>query len=251
MWFNPVMPDRIAIIADVHGNSRALKAVLADIERRRADAILNLGDSLYGPLEPAETVGLLMARGIPSVSGNEDRLILEIAGGAPLPPRLAHTMAQMTPAILEWLAGQPRTMSRDGFFLCHGTPVSDTEYLLERVTASGVGLRPAQEVAAMIAAVAGPIVLCGHSHLPRLAQAGGALIVNPGSVGLPAYHDDRPFPHAMEAGSAHARYALLERGGDDWRVEHIALAYDWKAAAAAANRNGRPDWALWLAHGRV
>ena len=43
---------KIAIISDVHGNSHALKAVLEDIKHRKAEMIINLGDSLYGPLDP-------------------------------------------------------------------------------------------------------------------------------------------------------------------------------------------------------
>ena len=54
---------RIAVIADIHGNLPALEAVLADIARRGADRILNLGDCVSGPLWPRETMELLDARG--------------------------------------------------------------------------------------------------------------------------------------------------------------------------------------------
>ena len=43
---------KIAIISDVHGNSHALQAVLKDLERRKVEMIINLGDSVYGPLDP-------------------------------------------------------------------------------------------------------------------------------------------------------------------------------------------------------
>ena len=50
----------------------------------------------------------------------------------------------------------------------------------------------------------------------------------PGSVGLPAYRDHAPFPHAMEAGSPHARYSIvIQRGIPGLTVENIAVAYDW------------------------
>lgn len=48
-------------------------------------------------------------------------------------------------------------------------------------------------------------------------------MVNPGSVGLPAYTGDVPYHHVMEVGSPHAGYALLSRRGVAWYVEHIAL----------------------------
>ena len=43
---------RIAIVTDIHGNLPALEAVVRDIGRRGVDAIVNLGDSLSGPLLP-------------------------------------------------------------------------------------------------------------------------------------------------------------------------------------------------------
>jgi hypothetical protein len=79
----------------------------------------------------------------------------------------------------------------------------------------------------------------------------GMLLVNPGSVGLPAYADESPHPHAMEAGSPHARYAIVTRSGSNWHVEHHAVVYDWNAAAELASRNHRPDWAAWLRTGRA
>lgn len=36
-----------------------------------------------------------------------------------------------------------------------------------------------------------------------------------------------------------------------WRMEHVALAYDWERAAVAAERHGRRDWAGWLRSGRA
>jgi hypothetical protein len=78
---------------------------------------------------------------------------------------------------------------------------------------------------------------------------GGRMVVNPGSVGLPAYRDDLPHPHVMETGTPRARYCILTPVLGGWTAEPIAVAYDWPAAAEAALRNGRPDWARWLATG--
>jgi hypothetical protein len=55
----------------------------------------------------------------------------------------------------------------------------------------------------------------------------------------------------MEAGSPHARYAVVERADDEWRVELIEVAYDWESAARRAETNGRADWAVGLRTGKV
>ena len=77
------------------------------------------------------------------------------------------------------------------------------------------------------------------------------MIINPGSVGLPSYSDDQPYPHVMETGTPQARYAVLTRNAAGWEVEQVSVAYDHEQAAAVAERNGRSDWAAWLKTGRA
>ncbi len=79
----------------------------------------------------------------------------------------------------------------------------------------------------------------------------GQWIVNPGSVGLPAYDDDRPYPHAIETGSPDARYAIVERLADGWVAALIAVPYAYKAMADLALTRQRPDWAYALSTGYV
>ncbi len=46
---------KIAVLSDIHGNLPALRAVLADVAREGVDTIVNLGDIMSGPLQPATT----------------------------------------------------------------------------------------------------------------------------------------------------------------------------------------------------
>jgi predicted phosphodiesterase len=66
--------NRYAVLADIHGNIWALEAILADARRRSIRSFINLGDTLYGPLEPAATAECLMALDLVSIQGNEDRV---------------------------------------------------------------------------------------------------------------------------------------------------------------------------------
>jgi len=52
--------NQSAILSDIHANIWALEAVLDDISRRGPAQLINLGDSLYGPLEPQATAAYLM-----------------------------------------------------------------------------------------------------------------------------------------------------------------------------------------------
>ncbi|WP_415973449.1 hypothetical protein [Rhodococcus sp. 077-4] len=69
---------------------------------------------------------------------------------------------------------------------------------------------------------------------------------------MPAYDDDQPYPHVMESGSPHARYAVIDdHGRDGWAVSFEKVGYDHIGAAADACANGRDDIADALLTGSV
>ena len=243
----------LAVLSDVHGNRWALEAVFEELERRGVRRMVNLGDCLYGPLDPAGTAELLVGRDIPTVSGNQDREIVAPPNGEGDPPTLDFVRRELEGEHLRWLESLPPTLATaDGIFMFHGSPSDDAEYLLFEVGSAGVRPRDPREVQGRLPSTGGSLVLCGHDHLQRtLPLPDGRLVVDPGSVGLPAYRDEEPHPHPMEACSPHARCSLLRRSGETWEVEHLRVEYDWRAAAAAAERNGRPDWVRWLETGRA
>lgn len=239
---------KLAVLSDIHGNLGALQAVLADVRKRGADVIVNLGDILSGPLEPAETADVLMALALPAIRGNHERQLLEASHPGPSD---RYALDVLRPEHLAWIEALPASLKfSDDVLLCHGTPDSDLEYFLEEVIPSGV--RPAAH--ALVAERAGgamaSLILCGHTHVPRAVRLDdGRLIVNPGSVGLQAYDWDVPLPHVIANGTPHARYAMLERKAAEWSVEFIALDYDWERAARQAEARSRPDWAIALRTG--
>ena len=246
------MSQQIAVMADIHGNTWALDAVLADIRHREITQIVNLGDCVYGSLDPAGTLDRLMDAGIVSIAGNQDREVFDQSEQVRSSRDHHFVTGQLSAAQLAWLEQLPPTQVVEDIFMCHGTPASDMAYLLEHVTEHGVVLRDSAQIVADLPDVGQPVVVCGHSHVPRTVWLpDGRLVVNPGSVGVPAYEDDLPYPHVMEAGSPHTRYAVLTRQPGGWAVEHVALPYPWSVAADLARRNGRPDRARWIETGRA
>jgi predicted phosphodiesterase len=242
--------QRLAVISDIHGNRWALEAVLESIRRAEVSEIVNLGDALYGPLDPAGSAEILVETKFPTVRGNQDRTIIDI--GAPASDTLLFVRDELDGRHFDWLRSLQPTLVLESAFLCHATPDSDTDYLVWSVGASGARLRTSEEVASSLATVAQPLILCGHDHVPRTMQLpDGRMVVNPGSVGLPAYADDQPHRHVMETGAPHAHYALATQTPDGWAVHDCAVPYRWQAAVEAALRNGRPDWAKWLQTGRA
>lgn len=241
---------RLAAITDIHGNLPALEAVLADIRRHGVDLVVQLGDTLSGPLWPAETADALIALGAPGVRGNHDRMLLGDRAGMGAGDVFARE--RLDDHHLRWLAGLPfQHRLADGTMLFHATPQADDVYLLEDPATGYAQLRPAPWIEHRLQGLAAPLMICGHSHVARvLSLEDGRIVVNAGSVGLQAYTDDDGGFHRHEAGSPHARYALVDTGEDRIDVAIVAVDYDWAAASRQAAANGRPDWATWLASGR-
>lgn len=242
---------RFAAIADIHGNCLALDAVLADIRAQGISDIVDLGDCLSGPLEAGKTADRLLELNLPTVRGNHDRYLIEQAPEA-MHASDAVAYRQLSAAHLDWLRTLPADIVYKGeVYLCHATPKNDSLYWMETVGPDGrVSLKPRAEIEALAEGVEHALILCGHSHVPRaVGLSGGRLIVNPGSVGCPAYDDDLPYLHRVEAGHAFASYAILEKHAAGWIPTFRNVAYDHLAMSTLAMENGRPDWAAALAAG--
>ena len=240
-----------AAISDIHGNALALEAVLADIRRLGITEIVNLGDSLSGPLEAGRTADMLLDLGLPTVRGNHDRALIDRpfeAMGDWEPP----AFLQMRAAHFDWIKTLPQTLVyRDEVFLCHATPADDNTYWMETVSDDGLlHLRPIEEIETLAAGQNYPLLLSGHTHIARSVRlSDGRLLVNPGSVGCPGFDYDQPVYHKAEAGSPLACYAVLEKVGGNWQPTFRQVAYDWDAAAQMAREQGMLDWESALSTG--
>jgi predicted phosphodiesterase len=245
---------KFGVLSDIHGNVWALEAVLEDTRRRGVEKFVNLGDILYGPLKPKETFQLLQTLDAVTIQGNQDRDVYD-ADPTQIEKNatLGYVINELDAEILGWLRALPKTLRlADEVFLCHGSPRSDMVYLLEDITRGFPVVRSEEAIMRELDGVNSSLILCGHTHIPRVVQlSSGTIIVNPGSVGVPAYDDDLPNYHAMQNYSPLASYAIIEKRGRDWRVEHLKIPYDYRIAAEQARQQGRDDWAQWMATGRV
>jgi len=238
-----------AIISDIHGNAGALKAVLTDIRSRGISDIINLGDFFFGALQPEKVSDILRQNPMTCITGNTDREILENKDK----DGMARVQADLSAQSKEWLKSLPKTASIDSLiFACHGTPESDDEYLLEKVTQYGVFVYNDEDLVEKTKNVKERIILCGHSHVNRVIYlSNGKMIVNPGSVGLPAYLGNAEYRFAMESMTPHAKYAIITSDGDGINVEQVNCTYDWYDAAQIARENGNENAAEFLLHGRM
>ena len=213
---------RVAALYDVHGNLPALEAALAEVEEAEVDAVVVGGDVAIGPMPRAALVRLLaLGERALFVRGNGDREIDDPPVGGDLwEERTRWSAAQLDRGQLAWLAALPDTQTVDvdglgSVLFCHGSPRRDDEIL--------TAISPEERVAAAVAGVAEPVVVCGHTHVQFDRQAVGKRLVNAGSVGMP--YEARPG----------AYWALL---GPE--VELRRTDYDLEAAAEAIRATGFP-----------
>lgn len=233
---------RIAVISDIHGNRHAFEAVEADIAQQGADATLNLGDLVSGPVDPVGTLDMLMERAFPTIIGNHDRYLME-RPAEKLDRVDSFVAGKLTSTHFDYMRSLPRTTDIEGeVFMCHGSPGSDVEPWLDNWwTGRSTTMPDEASVLTKAEGIDFPVLLCGHTHIARIVRLrDGRLIVNPGSVGIQFFH-----------GAPDARYALLERRGGKWSASLRAVAYDWDAAAKLALKNGFPAWTEALTTGWV
>ncbi len=244
---------RFAVISDIHGNRLALEAVLRDIDRNSVTDIVNLGDSLSGPLDPRGTADLLVSLGLPTIAGNHDRALVQAtADTVPRFDRLA--FETLSPEHFDWLRRLPPTrLFKDKVLLTHGTPKSDVDGWIETLADQvHLTLRDYDGIAARADGVTQSLMLCGHTHEPRsICLRDGRQIVNPGSVGAPGYVAAAPVRRAWQVGSPHARYAIIAETDFGWDVTFRNIPYDNAAMARLAADNGDTILAGAIAHGWI
>lgn len=244
---------RLAVISDIHGNIAALEAVLNDIARRGIETIVNLGDCLSGPFDARATADLLMERDFLTVRGNHDRMLFDR-------PRdrmglwESWIIDDLNEGHLDWVRSLPLVAQLGEVFLCHATPDSDEENWLDhRGPQQRLIARDLAEVELRAGGLDFPVLLCGHTHAPRVVRLpDGRLIVNPGSVGCPAYLDTRgDVPFVQQTGAPDARYAVLEQHSGTWHADLCCVPYDSAQMARLAEARGAESWARAVTHGWI
>jgi predicted phosphodiesterase len=244
---------RIAILSDIHSNYFVLKAVIDDIKQRRVELTINLGDSLYGPILPRATYDLLMSSDFINIRGNQDRQIYEAdQKQLNISPTMNYVISDLGNEPLDWMKSLPPDKQlNEKIYLCHGSPGNDSIYLLEDIKSGFPRLRSNDEIVKLLNGQLSELICCAHTHIPRSVMLkSGQLIVNSGSVGLPAYTDDEPVVHSMENYSPYASYVIIEEVKSGWNAEHLKIPYDYQKSAEEAKKHKREDWAYFLTTGR-
>jgi diadenosine tetraphosphatase ApaH/serine/threonine PP2A family protein phosphatase len=174
----------LAILYDIHGNTEALDAVLADAEAVGADRYLLGGD--YGIPSPAPRETLDRLRALPNVTwirGNTERWLREPPDNPMVLEAYRAFEGRLSEAEIDWLYSLPERAELDGVLYVHGSPLVDDDSFAPQAQAGEERL---------LAGVRDRTIVFGHSHQQfRRAGPNGTDLVNPGSVGMPLDGDVR------------------------------------------------------------
>jgi len=238
---------RLGIIADIHGNDVALRAVLKDAAPFGVGRWWALGDLvLFGP-RPAEVLELLHGLdGIGMLRGNTDRYVL--TGEQPAPHSTAADAAASID-LVERYAAMAAGIGWTRGVLDQANRINDLAALPAQLwlqlpsgpTVLGVhaspraddgqGIEPAitdEELRALLRGCGADVIVGGHTHVPTDRLLDGIRALNPGSAGLP-----------RACGTA--SWLLLEDDGDAMAVTFRSVPFDVDAVVSDLRRRRHPN----------
>lgn len=184
---------RIAVLADIHGNFPALRAVLNAAANDGVAHLFLLGDFVGYYYWPRECLDEIEDWPNDAIAGNHDKLLYSVARNSTALAKLTaqygngHKVACTTLSNnqLLWLGNLPDrlTVSVAGktVLLCHGSPWSLDDYIYPDAPA---------DVVEQMKEAPHDVVFFGHTHYQTLWAEGTICVANPGSVGQP--RDRRP-----------------------------------------------------------
>ena len=235
---------RILIFSDIHANAISLNAIFSELDTRRFDEILFLGDAaLFGP-QPKEVLEFLRKINCVSIMGNAESWLLN---GQKFEANKKD--AREIFEINQWCANQ---LSEDGlsFFrkyqqpfetkigdysilFCHGSPTSNKEAIL-----SSTGDVDMDRFTSKTQA---NIIVSGHTHVQMLRKYKTTTFINPGSVGCPTVRTQ-----GKSAYFPYAEYAIITIENSELGVEFFRTHIDTKSIYQAAQKNKMPHYDWWF-----
>lgn len=179
---------KLGLLGDIHGNDRALNAVLAAASLAGVEILLITGDLVGYYDAPGKAMDLLRSWDKHMVRGNHEDM-LAIARSDPeflgrveekYGTGLRTAIDELTRQQIDDLCNLPHpldlTINEIRILLCHGAPWDVDLYVYPDA---------APELLQRCANQDFDIVVMGHTHYPMCQKIGRTLLVNPGSVGQP------------------------------------------------------------------
>lgn len=182
---------KIAIISDIHANLEALKATMKDIEKRKVDKIICLGDTISKGVHPKECIEIIKNKCDIILRGNCDRHFstehknLEEMSEIER-QRIIWNQSILSESEREYLYNLPFShefyMSGSLIRVFHATPKEDSTAITSEDTIQ-TKIQMFYPSEKTISQNVADIVIYGHIHHPYMDKLYNKTLINVGSVG--------------------------------------------------------------------
>jgi putative phosphoesterase len=226
---------KLAVMADIHANLRALQAVTDHLEKWQPDRVIVAGDIVNRGPRPLECLQFVQdkqpAENWQVVIGNHEEYVIHHS--LPDAPRSGAqfqiyqtsywTYGKLNGDVSALKAMPYHVTLTELLGLIHVTHAS------MRGTRDGILPHVSDDQLRKQIDPRAAVFCVGHTHLPLVRQIDQTLVVNCGAVGLPFDGDPR------------AAYAQIEWRGDQWQAKIIRLEYDRAQADRDFDESGFMD----------
>lgn len=223
----------IAVLSDIHGNYVALKRCVEYALERNIKTFIFLGDYVGEMAYPQRMMDLLYSLkeeyNCYFIKGNRDDYVLnyrkkgekgwkdkDSTTGA-----LFYTYHNLRKEDLDFYEGlsHRQVLKFEGMpplTVCHGSPDKNNEKLLP----------DNENTFAVMEKDENSIILCGHTHVQRVIEHSGKVVLNPGSVGVPLKSDGK------------TQFMILHGNDGLWDYEFLSLEYDVEKVISQLRESG-------------
>ncbi|MGK5083606.1 metallophosphoesterase [Bdellovibrionota bacterium FG-1] len=226
---------RVAVISDLHGNYRALEAVIEDISRQNVDLTVCAGDIIDPFRRSLETWLKLKSLKIPCLRGNHEDYSMIYHHRPDIRPEIrtavhfkpVQLVAQhLGPVIASELGALPLSYTvpgpgGDDLFICHASPLANNRSFIYGID---------EDLSKSLRSISASTIVAGHIHQQWVHQWSDKTLILAGSLGLPL------------SGTPEAEYLIMEYR-KSWTPVHRKIPYDQAGALAEYAESG------WLVEG--
>ena len=234
---------QILLLADIHGNYPALRAIDTFFSHTSFDAIVNCGDSVVFAPFSNQVINWLIARDTISILGNTDKKVIKLLQGRTFTKPSSeekrimyfHAARQLTRTCSDYLQSlgnsaeiqitsshyDTKGHKRNTLGIFHGSPARPHEFLFDTT--------PIERFRELAEEFPYKAIVTGHSHTPYHLEVNGTHFINPGSAGR------------MFDGNPAVGCAVLTCPDSHLEVRHYRIEYDVSQVVDELERQQLPQ----------
>ncbi len=236
----------IAVFSDIHGNHSALQACFDYCVGKGITNYILLGDYVTDCPNPEKTMELLYMMKqyfhCTFIRGNREDYLLDYRKRGELgwhigsaSGSLLYTYQHLEQKDLDFFETLPiygiwQEKGYGKLEICHGSPESSKELMFK-------GKRNTRKILSHLKT---NMLLHGHNHVQDFYEYRGRWSVNPGSIGIPWYHEGK------------TQITILHSEGTSWVPENVQLEYNREEILSEFKESGlcdmAPAWAAVTMH---